>query len=110
MQRVGKGKSAYWHHWGFLKAGCFEGPIANGPLVWSKSFEFTGLLDKNCKEIYEGHIIQVTDNLICEVVWDGKYGKWQFKDMDSSRGELYEWMPSYSYFKIIGHIAEEETK
>lgn len=37
---------------------------------------FTGFKDKDEKEIYKGDLIQNFYGRICEVVWDGAFGRW----------------------------------
>lgn len=65
--------------------------------------EFTGLKDKNGKEIYESDILSVEDHINMEVLWDLKLGMW----ITQSHRKLGEMLVNYKC-EVIGNIYEND--
>lgn len=84
--------------------------IENGDL---KYIQFTGLHDKNGKEIYEGDILAYTrEEQIISIRWDGSGANWQFDEHDNSfddgvgRGNWGFNFGVAKHCEIIGNIHE----
>jgi uncharacterized phage protein (TIGR01671 family) len=67
--------------------------------------QFTGLLDKNGKEIYEGDIV-LTEFGNFEVYWRQKYGGWYIRKSDGHIEFLAPNLGNPHTLEVIGNIYE----
>jgi hypothetical protein len=70
--------------------------------------QFTGLLDKNGKEIYEGDRLKFFEKEVAVVVWQD-FGGWSFQWTDPTYRAIRQHNPepffrNINLFEVIGHI------
>ncbi|SFI02767.1 MULTISPECIES: YopX family protein [unclassified Bacillus (in: firmicutes)] len=66
--------------------------------------QYTGIKDKNCKEIYHKDIVRGHDNVIYIVEWDEKDAMFYYKDPDGNEDD--DLRMSAVAFEVIGNIYE----
>ena len=70
--------------------------------------QFTGFIDKNCKEMYEGDIvIAFSRQQRYKIVWSERHGAWSLESFDAK--VIMPYLEGESY-EVIGNIYEEKLK
>lgn len=91
------GEFSWWHYWGQIDKGHFVSPA--NPV--DPSYQFTGLLDKSKKEIYEGDIVKYT-----RIIRRTKKHKTFIEEVRYSHASFYPIGIDWNKLKIIGNIVE----
>jgi hypothetical protein len=109
-------ENSKWHYWGFTELGGFTGPIQIDQIP---SDQFTGLTDKNGKEIYQGDFLIDGDSEPCrhQIIWDEWKAGFELLTMNDDGWEagLFDYLaelietkdkPRLTDFEVIGNIYE----
>lgn len=97
-----------WHYWGIIKGVWVSPRLDSEAEPPGKSNQFTGLLDKNGKEIFEGDILrektidEETGKKIRSLV---KFENGKFTDDTCDGWDLFELVERYNA-RVIGNVWE----
>ena len=80
-----------------------DGYGREGNLIRLELMQYTGLKDKNGREIYEGDIVQSQNFLPSVVKYSDSQGCFLFEDLIVAEGECYR---THEEWEIIGNIYE----
>lgn len=106
------GRFCGWHYWGFIDGKFVEPSFSSNfgvQAAQKNSQEYTGLKDKNGKEIYESDIVRATanGNRKYQIVWmDGGLGHWWIADIQRDNFIPNKIPINLNAIEVIGSIWE----
>lgn len=106
--------TGYFHYWGHVEKGVFNSPI--GEVEWDerKSEQYTGLKDRDGKEIYEGDVVRWhLDDIDKYAVIEGIPGGFMVqgvRNIPRFCTDILHFIPTddakYCKYEVIGNIHE----
>lgn len=100
-------------HFVYFELGTMDGKMWHTPPIYSNHViepweQFTGLHDKNGKEIYEGDILGTATGHNLTIEWNEPTASFLLNDLGSLVEKLPDgaWFPVYKYSEVIGNIHE----